>query len=126
MADRPLWQLSAVEAVQQLRAGQVTPLQLVEAAEQRWKVCIDSNGNLDNKRDHSVVKVTHVGSISTQLKNKAETCSSTCPSSVLSVRVSSSAQGCTCTKLQYLSTSVPHAGNQCCYQCYADHMLGEG
>ena len=38
MAEQPLWQLSAVEAVQQLRSGRVTPLQLVEAAEQRWKV----------------------------------------------------------------------------------------
>jgi hypothetical protein len=36
-----LWRLSAVEAVEALRAGRVTPLQLVNAAEQRWKVCVD-------------------------------------------------------------------------------------
>jgi Asp-tRNA(Asn)/Glu-tRNA(Gln) amidotransferase A subunit family amidase len=31
-----LWRLSATEAVAQLKAGRVTPLQLVEAAEARW------------------------------------------------------------------------------------------
>lgn len=36
--QQPLWQLSAVAAVELLKSEKVTPLQLVEAAEQRWRV----------------------------------------------------------------------------------------
>jgi hypothetical protein len=42
MTEAPLWQVSAVKAVQLLESGEITPLQLVEAAEQRWRVRRDT------------------------------------------------------------------------------------
>lgn len=38
MVSAELWRTSAVAAVELLKTKQVTPLQLVEVAEQRWKV----------------------------------------------------------------------------------------
>lgn len=95
MAEQPLWQLSAVEAVQQLRSGRVTPLQLVEAAEQRWKVWpghTQQAAHLTSKATYQVLHDPPLGVWCQPAAAHVHTCSSNTP---LANRAQSNVHTCT-------------------------------